>query len=235
MIEQAIKYLVKLGNVEAQKINERFYSTEKLYRIEDPSVDSLQVNTLSGLVEYVKSEFDTSVSLMVHVVSPTEVRVFDKINMDKNRDTYITAHALLPSLSFNHYYSVEDFNIELQSTFVSNEDRATMLQVVGNVKEEAVNQIGDDGMSQSVVARTGVAQVGNVKVPNPVQLMPYRTFLEIEQPESPFVFRMQSGPKCALFEADGGAWKLEVMKSIAEYLESELTDLIGEDRVMLLV
>ena len=65
-------------------------------------------------------------------------------------------------------------------------------------------------------------------VPNPVTLRPYRTFTEVTQPESEFVFRMKDDSMsvyCALFEADGGAWKREAMKNIKEHLEVELVDL----------
>lgn len=65
-------------------------------------------------------------------------------------------------------------------------------------------------------------------IPSPVTLKPYRTFTEVEQPESQFVFRMKEdkydGVQCALFEADGGAWKLGAMEYIKEYLERELED-----------
>lgn len=51
----------------------------------------------------------------------------------------------------------------------------------------------------------------------------------MEQPESQFVFRMKEykneGIQCALFEADGGAWRLNAMANIKEYLEHELSDL----------
>ena len=33
------------------------------------------------------------------------------------------------------------------------------------------------------------------------------------------------GVQCALFEADGGAWRLNAMANIKEYLEHELNDL----------
>lgn len=33
------------------------------------------------------------------------------------------------------------------------------------------------------------------------------------------------GVQCALFEADGGAWRLNAMANIKEYLEHELSDL----------
>ena len=49
------------------------------------------------------------------------------------------------------------------------------------------------------------------------------------QPESQFVFRMKEdkydGVQCALFEADGGAWKLKAMENIKEYFDRELDGL----------
>lgn len=56
----------------------------------------------------------------------------------------------------------------------------------------------------------------------------YRTFMEIEQPESEFVFRARKAdslPHFALFEADGGAWRIEAMKRIKAYLEENLKDI----------
>ena len=82
--------------------------------------------------------------------------------------------------------------------------------------------------------KTGVASRGNAKVPNPVQLSPYRTFVEVEQPESKFVFRMREGARCGLFEADGGAWKLEAMNNIKEYLKEALAQEIESKKVFVL-
>lgn len=65
---------------------------------------------------------------------------------------------------------------------------------------------------------------GEALIPNPVVLKPYRTFLEVDQPESAFIFRMKEGHgvECAIFEADGGAWMMEAMQNIKAYLEKEL-------------
>lgn len=234
MIKEALQYLVKLGNVETKTVNDQWYSTERMHLIEKPTASEINLRSLSGLVDYLKANFDGNGELMIHVSSPTEVLCFSPLNGDKNRNELIKASAMIPSFNFDRFLDTEDFNIKLQSCFVKNEDRDIMLKVVGNIKEEAVNAIGDDGVSQSVVAKTGVATVGNVKVPNPVELRPYRTFVEVQQPESEFIFRMQSGPRCALFEADGGAWKLEAMKNIKTYLEAELKDEIEQKQLVVI-
>lgn len=221
---EAIEYIVGLGSTDIYEENGQQYSTNKMYLLEEPRAAHINIHSLSGLVEYLKSNFDQEGALMVHVESPTEVTVFTQLNNDRKREYLIRAEAMLPSFRFESWYDPETFNIKLQSAFVRNTDRDVVLKVVGNIKEEDVKTYGDDGVSQSVTAKVGVATVGQVEVPNPVALAPYRTFVEVEQPTSNFVFRMQKGPSSALFEADGGAWKLEAIKNIKTYLEEKLAE-----------
>jgi hypothetical protein len=73
--------------------------------------------------------------------------------------------------------------------------------------------------------KAGVSRVTEIPVPNPVILAPFRTFLEIEQPKSKFVFRMRSGsesPSCMLVEGDGGAWKMDAMLKIKAWLSEKM-------------
>lgn len=237
MIKEALQYIVGLGNVETKNIGESVYSTEKMYLVPEQTPSVLEVKSLSGLVEYLVSDFDRdelSEKKMVHVVSPTEVVAFSSFNRDFKRNEYIQAKAMIPSFAFDRWYEAEDFNIKLQSAFVKNEDRDIMLKVVGNIKEENVRQIGDDGVSQAVQAKVGVATVATVQVPNPVSLAPFRTFVEVDQPESDFIFRMQNGPRCALFESDGGSWKLQAMRNIKDYLRAELETEIEAGKIVII-
>ena len=101
-----------------------------------------------------------------------------------------------------------------------------MLSILGNITHEAEIRVEDDGVTQSVTARAGIARVAQVDLPNPVTLQPYRTFVEVEQPESQFVLRIKADPenklepiKCALFPADGNRWKAVAAQNIKEWLE----------------
>jgi hypothetical protein len=194
----------------------------------------LAINTLSGVVEYVKNGVDrTNEAIvdgwMIHVVDPVTVTVVSGLfGRAEQRREYLraTANAVLADADFSYgtFYDCETFNIKLQSVFVETDDRDRVLRLVGNIKEESVRQTGDDGVTQTVTARSGIARVEEVPVPNPVNLMPYRTFREVTQPTSDFILRMKAGhngqmPTCALFEADGGAWKLRAIQSIAAYLQ----------------
>jgi hypothetical protein len=236
MIKEALQYLVQLGNKEVFEVEGRIYSSEPVHVVEEETVSAINVRSLSGLVEYVKSGFDVNDedTMMIHVMSPTEVIGFSRTNRDANRNYYIKATAMLPSIRLEHWQEPESFIIQLQSGFFKNEDRDIVLKVIGNIKDEAVNTYGDDGVSQTVTAKTGVATVSSVVVPNPVSLAPYRTFVEVSQPESNFIFRMQSGPRAALFEADGGAWKNEAMNNIKEYLFEELKEQISGGKVIVI-
>ena len=112
------------------------------------------------------------------------------------------------------------------SNFQDTEDRASIMSVVSNMKAERVIQNEDDGIGQKVQVSAGVHLKSHRAVPNPVMLKPWRTFREVEQPESAFVFRVfqqeEELPTCALFEADGGSWKLEAIRNISEYLNPQL-------------
>ncbi|MGR6004872.1 hypothetical protein ACT7C0_30070 [Bacillus cereus] len=234
MIKEAIQYLVKLGNTETKEIDGQTFSTRPLHVVEEPTARALLVRNLSGLVAYVKSNFDVEEQLMIHIASPTTVNCFTAINGNYNRDTFVKTEALIPNFDFGHWHDVENFIISLQSAFVLNDDREVMLKVVGNIKEENVKSYGDSGYSQMVVARAGTQLAPDVAVPNPVALQPYRTFVEVEQPESNFVFRMKDGPRCSLFEADGGAWKLEAIDNIKEYLTAKLAEEIQSKKVFII-
>lgn len=234
MLKEAMQFLLEKAGVRLEKVGDQVFSTQKLYEVPQATPNTIEVHSLSGLVEYLHSEFDSDDKLMVHVSSPTKVVCFSQLNRDANRNHMVQARAMLPEFAFERWYDAENFNIKLQSCFVESPDRDIMLKVVGNIKEESVNTIGDDGVSQAVVAKTGVATVANVKVPNPVILKPFRTFVEVEQPASDFIFRMQSGPKCALFEADGGAWKLEAMNRIKAYLADALKREIAQRRIVII-
>jgi hypothetical protein len=234
MLKEFAQYIVNLGNVDVHEVDGQAYSTQPLHLLKEATARPLEVRSLSGIVEYLKSKFDVDQQLMVHVSSPTEVIAFGALNSNENRNEFIRANAMIPSFSFDRWYDSEEFNIKLQSTFVKNEDRDIMLKVVGNIREENVKQVGDDGVSQAVQAKVGVATVATVQVPNPVVLKPYRTFVEVDQPESDFIFRMKNGPSCALFEADGGAWKLQAMKNIREYLQEALAEEIEAGKIVII-
>ena len=229
MIRAALEYINGLKEPTIKEIDGNTYSDKPLERISYiPYAGAIEMKTLSSFVEYIKANIDEmSDKMIVHVVSPTEVQLYSALDTDRNREYLVEVNAELPDFRFGSFIDHESFVIALQSKFVSNADRDLVLKFAGTVEDGTVAEYGDDGVTQKATVKTGVASKADAVVPNPVNLIPYRTFLEVQQPASDFIFRMKSscGVQCAIFEADGGAWKNEAMNNIKEYLKNELADL----------
>jgi len=191
---------------------------------------TLKLGTLEGFASYVRDNRDglTRSQLLAHVVNPGRVDLLGPLaGPFRQRATLAQAELALFGASvftFGQWHDMETFIIGLQAAFVPTDTLAQVLRLIGNVKDEAVRQTTDDGVTQSVVAKQGAVLVAEVPVPNPVTLAPYRTFREVQQPVSSFILRLRSGgPTCALFEADGGAWKLDAVARVKAWLEQALT------------
>ena len=234
MIKEALQYLVELGKAEEHTINGDTYSDKPLHRIDMyiPKANAIEMHTLTSLVDYIKSDVDTmSEKMIVEVASPTKVNLYSQLDYNRDREKLVSVSARVPEFSFNNFMDQEKFCINLQSKFIDDPqtDRSLILKFAGTVEAGTVAEYGDDGITQKATVKTGIASKGDAIVPNPVKLRPYRTFLEVEQPISEFIFRMKQdkydGINCAIFEADGGAWQIAATKAIKEYLQFELADM----------
>lgn len=194
---------------------------------------ALNTSTLTSVIDYIASQADSkaleeSGKFIVHVVGHDCVKLYKELNADKRRDSLISASIDGCKFQFGQFMSVEQFIINLQALFVQDDNTAKLLQFIGSVKDNTSVQQKDDGVTQKVVANSGVSLAVSATVPNPVYLRPFRTFAEIEQPQSAFVFRVrkdeQRGVTAALFEADGAAWKNEAIIEIKDFLKSQLPE-----------
>lgn len=203
----------------------------RVYNAKDPLI----IKTLTGLVDYIKSNLERKeAKLLLHIEKPDEVSLMGLLAEDGSREYLASAQAIVPRFNFDYFLDIEEFNVALQSVFAPTADRDILLKVVGNLKEDNVKTTGDDGISQAVTIKTGVATAADVKVPNPVTLAPYRTFIEVKQPESKFIFRMKDGPRGAIFEADGGAWRNQAILNIKTFLEEQLANEIASGKITIL-
>lgn len=230
MIEKALRYIVGLKEPVIKEIGGQVYSDKELERISfNPKALEIEMSTLTSLVDYIKGNIDTMADKMiVHVISPTKVSLYSQLDKDRRREDMVVVEALVPTFPFGKFIDHESFCIGLQSKFIDDPDteRALVLKFAGAVEDGTVTNYGDDGITQKATVKTGITSKADAKVPNPVKLRPYRTFQEVTQPASEFIFRMKSdkyeGIQCAIFEADGGEWKNRAMKGIKEYLEEQL-------------
>lgn len=241
-LKQAFEYIAALKEESLEpktiEINGDTYCEKSLKRYHSfPTAVELRVNTLIAVVDYIKGKREELRETMIlHVVSPTQVRLYSGLIDERIREDLLRADAIVNEFVFDHYYIQERFLIELQANFLETDDLRTIMQVAGNIKTGTTANYSDDGISQKTTVKMGV-ELNDVIVPNPVKLRPYRTFAEIEQPESAYVFRIQDtdkGPQFKLVEADGGLWKNATMRKIKEYLEFELSDLLEECHITIL-
>ena len=82
------------------------------------------------------------------------------------------------------------------------------------------------------MTQKGVALQANEAIRPIVRLKPYRTFQEVEQPESPFLIRV-SERGISFTEADGGMWKLTARETIKKFLEKRLQQEVSEGSVVI--
>lgn len=230
MTREALQYMVGLKEAKILDINGDTYTDKEVYRVDNElRAAAIEMNTLTSLVDYAKAfTGEMSEQMLVQVVSPTEVKLISCLDSDRKRECLVSVKAMIPEFGYGRYMDHESFIIALQSKFIENKDRELLLRFAGTVKDESIAQYGDDGVTQKATIKTGITSVGEAIVPNPVNLKPFRTFVEVDQPESAFVFRMRqnNGVECAIFEADGGAWKNEAMRNIKKYLGFALEDLL---------
>lgn len=232
MIKEALEYIVKMSEREQQTcINGNVYSNKEHYFIDKYNeIEPMGLHTLTSLVEYIKArENGIPEKMFINIVSPDKVVLLGHLTEDNEREKIIEVKALLPEIAYGTFVNQERCNIALQSNFIHVEDWELVMKVIGNVEAGTVANYSDDGMTQRATLKSGITTKQEVIVPNPVTLRPYRTFLEVTQPASLFIFRIRQNEKsgaveAAVFEADGGAWKLEAIKHIKDYLETQLRE-----------
>ena len=197
-----------------------------------PNTARLEVSTLDGLIEYLNENVDrhAAVGLMVVAGDPRSVTVLGQIGGAKEtRVNWLEAEYTVDAFPFGKFISHEEFVVAAQCLLVDDAgDIRQLLTYIGNLTAAQITTSTDDGVSQTVVVESGVRKSA-VELPNPVNLAPRRTFAEIEQPSSPFVLRVRQTrdgqmPEIALFEADGGLWRIEAIKRIKKYIAENLNE-----------
>jgi hypothetical protein len=233
MLTEFLNRLLELNQPPIIEVEGRPYSTVAIREVRRPLPTMLNFNTLTGLVDYLQKGIDGTGfdKPFVHVQNEGTVLVMTNLQSPYMDRAHLAA-AIAPKLEFpfGNWMDREMFTIALQAMFVQSPGCANLLAMIGTLTAEDVRTSKDDGITQTAAARKGIMLAERVTVPNPISLVPFRTFREIQQPESKFVFRIREsgsragGMELALFEADGGTWKLTAIELIAKYLRKVLGD-----------
>ncbi|MCW6682055.1 hypothetical protein NHG29_04115 [Aerococcaceae bacterium NML160702] len=231
-IQKALEYAVDLASKEQKIVKDASgveYYDKNSHNLEllEPKrhyPTTLELSTLASLVDYYRSNLNriADMKTIVVVESPSCVCVYTEDDDRKKRTKLLQVVAQLPEIRFDCHMSQERFNIMLQSKFVDADDRDLLLDYASKIAIQDGADIEDNGVSQVTTVRSGVASKGKAVAPNPVKLKPYRTFVEVEQPSSEFIYRIDKNAEMGLYEADGGMWIIEAKRNIAEYLKEKL-------------
>ena len=243
-VKDALEYVAGLA-VGAEKpeqvtINGRTYCTKSLVRYDRPDMaEPIKATTLTSLVDYIKeSREELRERMIIQITDPTEVLLYSGLTAERDREMLFKVNALLPRFDFGSEYGQERFLIALQSCFEKNDDRELVSLFAGNVVDTQEAVYSDDGVTQQAVMRTGVANKENVIVPNAVHLVPYRTFIEVGQPGSDFIFRAGKGkddaPTFKLVSADGGLWKSQALANVKNYLMEALEGIPNRGQITII-
>lgn len=238
MLKEALAYLVSLRDNKTYEIHGDVYSDRELYRIA-PYVahpDSIEVNGLDSIVKLVRNELDVlnNRPLFIRVEGPRRVSVFSALDDDMQRDNLYRAVCDAPDFRAG-FREQEAAIIELRSAFVPNDGTEYLLDLLSRIcKDDSVSS-EDNGVSQNVTTRQGISLKAAERLRSRVPLIPYRTFTEIEQPESEFILRMDEDGRVGMIEADGGKWKMIAKERIKAYLEEALAEEVNSKCVVVMI
>lgn len=198
--------------------------------------DTYGVSGLDSIVKLIRKEIDdVGGFLFVRVEDPKTVSVSTTFTPEEmSRYTVYVAHADVPGFR-QGFREREKAIIELRSLFVPGAEVQYLLDLLSRMSMEKGATTTDNGVTQEVEVKTGVALKKKTEIRPRVALTPFRTFLEVEQPESEYLLRVNEDGEIGLFEADGGVWKLEAKRNVKAYMESALIDLVEGGKVVVMM
>ena len=237
MLKNFVNRIVELAAPTTYEIDGHTYSSENLSRIDPPKYmpKSIEVNGLDSVCKLVRNEVKAvGKKIFIQIQAYNTVRVFSTYDEQYERSYLYKCTADTPSVTVNRFNPYEYAVIELRSLYIPNQDTEYLLQLLSSISSESKVVSSDNGVTQTVEAKQGIALSQMVQVKPRVTLKPFRTFIEVEQPESEFLLRISGDGKIGLYEADGGVWKLEATRNVAGYFEEELKDLIESSDVVVI-
>ena len=141
------------------KIAGKTYCDKSMSRYDkEEFAEPLTATSLNSLIDYIsgKSE-ELRESMIIHVESPTRVRLLSGLTQERNREELLRADTNPNGFDFDHYYDQEAFVINMQTAFKQSDETELILSVAGNVENKTVANYGDDGVSQKATITKGIA------------------------------------------------------------------------------
>lgn len=213
------------------------FSNQQLVHIMDkkPMPSCIDLTGLDSICKMVRNEAEhVGLQIFIQVKDYKSVTVFTALDADEDRLYLYKCIADTPAVTTDRFMAYEKAIIELRSLYIPNKGTEHLLQLLSSISNESKVTSSDNGVTQQVEARSGIALNSMVKVEPRVSLQPFRTFVEVAQPESEFLLRINERGEIGFFPADGGVWKLEATRNVAAYFEEKLQDLIDAGTVVVI-
>ncbi|MCM1220630.1 MAG: hypothetical protein NC548_39695 [Lachnospiraceae bacterium] len=95
MIKEALQYIVGLKTPVIRELGGQSYSDKPLERISYiPYAQEIHMSTLTSLCEYIRGGIDAmSDKMIIHVASPTQVRLFSNLDAERGREYLVDVEA----------------------------------------------------------------------------------------------------------------------------------------------
>ena len=209
-----------------------FVFQNTLKRIEPlPVINPVLTSTLKGLEDYVLNisvDDEIKQDFFIQIIDSKNVRLVSPLPENvhlKNRYNYAKAKADISVFDFDHFMDKELFIISLLSNFIPSEDLDYLVRITGNLIESEAVTHTDDGISQKVALKKGIELRAEETIKPIIELIPWSTFPEIQQPKKKFLFRMKEAEKkikCALFEVINPIHESKTRDAIEEYFSKKL-------------
>lgn len=237
MLKSFVEKLTELATPKTYETETSVYASKDLAFIENKKrrPRCIDVTGLDSICKLVRNEAGhIGRQIFIRVSDYKEVSVFTTLDSDEERFYLYKCAADTPSVTMGRFLPYENAVIEIRSLYIPNPDTDYLLKLLSSVSSESKVTSTDNGVTQKVEAKAGIALSTLVEVKPRVVLRPFRTFVEVDQPESEFLLRISDKGEIGLFPADGGVWKLEATRNVAKYFEQELHDLIEAGAVVVI-
>ena len=237
MLKSFVEKLTELATPKTYETEDAIYASKSLVFVDSKKhrPRCIDVTGLDSICKLVRNEAGhIGRQIFVRVSDYKEVSVFTTLDGDEERFYLYKCAADTPSVTMGRFLPYKNAVIEIRSLYIPTPDTDYLLKLLASVSTESKVTSSDNGVTQKVEAKAGIALNTLVEVKPRVALKPFRTFIEVDQPESEFLLRISDKGEIGLFPADGGVWKLEATRNVAGYFEKELHDLIEAGTVVVI-
>lgn len=241
MIKEAIEKIVSLANPVVTEVNGVSYLFDKEggYTQIKPAldmVDTIRLSSLDAMVKFVTREAVALTDSILFLTVPDHLTVdcFTSPCKDaRNNRTYLyRAKATdVPGWDGSMKLGFEEAQIALRTRFQHTNDTEYAQKLLSDITTGCKVTYNDNGVATTIVTQQGVALQGKTAIRPILNLRPYRTFQEVEQPASDFLIRVNDR-YISFIEADGGMWKLTARETVKAFLEAQLAGLITDGKVV---